>query len=101
MSRTDAHTPYRVRVVRGEVAVRAVHRCAGGKCDLPDLNPGWTIGRIGRCYRQFTFTGRGICSCWMCHWHHRPEQRRAVVRTRLRAAACEWNAGGWEAGWDV
>ncbi|MBN7296617.1 hypothetical protein [Mycobacteroides abscessus] len=91
MSRTDSHAPFRVRVARGEVAVRAVHRCAGRDCDLPDLAPGWSIGRIGRCYWQWFFTGRGVCSCWMCHWRTRPEVHRAAVRTELRGVAREWN----------
>jgi hypothetical protein len=93
MSRTDAHTPYRVRVARHEVTVRAVHRCAGGECDLPPLDPGWTIGRIGKCHWQFTYTGVNVCNCWMCHWHHRPEVRRGAVRAGLRGVAREWNAG--------
>ncbi|OBF43958.1 hypothetical protein A5719_01870 [Mycolicibacterium peregrinum] len=99
MSRTDAHTPYRVRVARREVAVRAVHRCAGrDACDLADLYPGWTTGHIGYCYWEFLYTGRGVCSCWMCHWHHRPEQRRSTLRAELRAVVREWNGGEreWE-----
>lgn len=93
VSRTDAHTPYRVRVARREIAVRAVHHCAGRGCDLPDLDPDWTIGRVGRCYWDFVYTGVNVCSCWMCHWRRHPEQRRAVTRTGLRAVAREWNAG--------
>lgn len=93
MSRTDAHTPYRVRVARREVSVVPVHRCAGRDCDLPALDPSWSIGRIGRCYYEFTFTGTNVCSCWMCHWHSRPEVRRAAVRAALRSAVREWNAG--------
>ncbi|MGV0675711.1 hypothetical protein ABQE62_05895 [Mycolicibacterium fortuitum] len=96
MSRTDAHTPYRVRVARREVSVVPVHRCAGSVCDLPDLDPAWTIGRIGRCYWEFVFTGTEVCSCWMCHWHHRPEQRRSTLRAELRGVAREWNAGSGE-----
>jgi hypothetical protein len=96
MSRTDAHTPRRVRVARREIAVRAVHRCAGGECDLPALDPGWTIGRIGRCYWEFVYTGTNVCSCWMCHWRHRPESPRTAVRTQLRAKAREWNSRGRE-----
>lgn len=104
MSRTDAHTPFRVRVARREVAVRAVHRCAGRECDLPALDPGWSTGRIGRCYREFVYTGRSVCACWMCHWHHRPEVRRAGVRAGLRGVAREWNAGErdeWRDAWNV
>lgn len=93
MSRTDSHAPFTVRVARREVAARPVHRCAGRQCDLPNLVPGWTTGRIGRCYWQWFFTGRGVCSCWMCHWRHRPEACRAAVRTELRAVVREWNGG--------
>lgn len=93
MSRTDAHTPYRVRIARREVAVRAVHRCAGRTCDLPALSPDWSIGRIGCCYHEFVYTGTNVCSCWMCHWKSRPEVRRGAVRTELRGVAREWNGG--------
>lgn len=96
VSRTDAHTPFRVRVARREVAVRAVHRCASGECDLPELVPGWSGGRGDRCYWQWLFTGRGVCSCWTCHWRTRPEVRRASVRAGLRGVTREWNAGGRE-----
>lgn len=101
MSRTDAHTPFRVRVARRELAVRAVHRCAGRDCALPDVGPGWTIGRIGRCYWEFRYTGTNVCSCWMCHWHSSPEVRRAAIRADLRAVAREWNAGAAKAGREV
>lgn len=100
VSRTDAHAPFHVRIARREVAVIPVHRCPGGECDLPDLVAGWVDAR-SRCYWQFTFTGRYICSCWMCHWHRRPGQRCAVVRAQLRAAAREWNGGEREDGWEV
>lgn len=99
MSRTDAHTPYLGRVARREVTVVPVHRCAGRQCDLPALDADWSIGRVGRvgragsCYWEFAYTGVNVCCCWMCHWHRRTEQRRAAVRTELRAAAREWNAG--------
>jgi hypothetical protein len=98
VSRTDAHTPYRVRVARREVAVRAVHRCAGRECDLPVPVPGWSGRRGDCCYWQWFFTGVNVCSCWMCHWHHRPEVRRAAVRAELRGVAREWNAGEREGG---
>ena len=102
MSRTNAHSPYRVRVHRREVAVHAVHRCAGrDACDLPDLDPTWTIGRVGRCYHEFSYTGVSVCSCWMCHWHSRPEVHRASVRTGLRQVAREWNGGSEEAAFEV
>ena len=102
MSRTDAHTPFRVRVARREVTVRAVHRCAGRVCDLPALDADWsTTGSIGRCYWEFDFTGTNVCCCWMCHWLRRPEQRRAAVRAELRGVAREWNAGELGAGWDA
>lgn len=77
MSRTDAHAPFRVRVARREVSVFPVHRCAGSVCDIPDPDPEWTIGRVGRCYSQWIFTGVEVCSCWMCHWPKRRQPRRS------------------------
>lgn len=98
MSRTDAHSPFRVRVARCEVSAFPVHRCAGRDArDLPNLGSEWAIGHVGRCHWQFTYTGVNICSCWMCHWHHRPEVRRAAKRAELRGVAREWNAGEQEA----
>ncbi|SHR63612.1 Uncharacterised protein [Mycobacteroides abscessus subsp. massiliense] len=93
MSRTDAHAPFHVRAARREATVVPVHRCAGRECDLPELDPGWSIGRIGCCYWEFAYTGVSVCSCWMCHWHRRREARRAAVRTELRGAARDWNGG--------
>ncbi len=68
MSRTDAHAPYAVRVVRREIAVLADHDCAGQECDLPALEPGWADTRT-RCRWEFAYTGTSIRSCWMCHCH--------------------------------
>lgn len=93
MSRTDAHTPYRVRVARREIAVRAVHTCGGLDCDLSAIDPGWSIGRVGSCHWEFVYTGTNVCSCWMCHEQHRPERSRAAVRSGLRAVTRAWNAG--------
>lgn len=92
MSRTDAHAPFDVRVARREISVVPVHRCAGRECDLPDRS----TCRVGRCYWAFMFTGTNVCSCWMCHWHHRPQDRRSAVRARLRDAARAWNGGDRE-----
>lgn len=92
MSRTDAHSPFRVRAARREFTVVAVHRCAGRDCDLP----GRSTGRVDRCYWQFTFTGVNICNCWMCHWHHRTEEGRSAVRRRLRNEVRGWNGGDRE-----
>lgn len=83
----------RVRIARREVATRSVHRCAGGDCDLPDLVPGSSGRRGACCYWQWVFTGRGVCSCPMCHWHSRPEVHRGAVRAGLRGQVREWNAG--------
>ncbi|GAA1482489.1 hypothetical protein GCM10009624_29290 [Gordonia sinesedis] len=97
MSRTDAHTPYRVRVARRELAVHAVHRCAGRECDLPDLVADWSIGRVGRCYWEFAYSGINVCSCWMCHWRSRPEPRRSsrgARRVELRGVARRWSEVG-------
>jgi hypothetical protein len=101
MSRTDSHAPFAVRMLRGEVAHHAVHLCGGNdRCDLPDLEAGGTTGP-GCCQWEWTFTGHNWCSCWMCHWRKRPQQRRTAVRTELRAVAREWNGGDEDAGWEV
>ncbi|WP_152664815.1 hypothetical protein [Mycobacterium sp. UM_Kg27] len=89
MSRTDAHAPFHVRVARREITVVAVHRCGGRDCDLPDRS----TGHVSRCYWLFHFTGVNVCSCWMCHSHNRPEDRRSAVRARLRGMARAWNGG--------
>ena len=101
MSRTDSHAPLYVRIARREVADRPVQRCAGRDCDLPDLVPGWSGRRGARCYWQWFFTGRDVCNCWMCHWHSRPEVRRAVVHAELRGVAREWNGGDQDVGYAV
>lgn len=90
MSRTDAHTPLRVRAVRREIVVVPTHYCGGHDCDLPAR----ATGLATRCHWQFLYTGTNVCSCWMCHGHRRPEVRRSVLRARLRAVAGEWNQRG-------
>jgi hypothetical protein len=84
-------------MLRGEVTHHAVHVCGGdpARCTLPDLEAGWTIGP-GRCRWEWTYTGQNWCSCWMCHWRHRPQERRGAVRADLRGVAREWNASGRE-----
>lgn len=101
MSRTDADAPFAVRMLRGEVARRAVHLCGGepNLCSLPDLEAGWTHGP-GRCRWEWTFTGHNRYSCRMCHWPRRPEVRRAAVRAGLRGQV-RWNAGEREIVWEV
>lgn len=97
MSHTDAHAPFAVRLLRGEVAHLAVHGCGGDPklCTLPDLNAGWTTGP-GPCRWEWTFTGRNWCSCWMCHCPRRTLARRsgrASYRAQLRLTAREYNGG--------
>lgn len=86
MSRTDAHTPLWVRLVRGELAAHPVHAANHDQCDLPD-HPGPSPTR---CYWAFVYTGTKVCSCWMCQGgaEHRRENRRRRHRDRreLRAA---------------
>ncbi len=104
MSRTDAHAAFRVCVARREVSVVPVHRCADRERDLPHLDPGWSIGRVRRCYWQWLFTGTGVCSCWMCHWPKRRHPRRSgrgARRAQLDGVVREWNGGDEEAGWEV
>ncbi|MCH9729048.1 MAG: hypothetical protein K0U84_05105 [Actinomycetia bacterium] len=103
MSRTDAHAPYAVRVVRREIAVLADHDCAGQECDLPALEPGWADTRT-RCRWEFAYTGTSICSCWMCHWPSKPRPRRsgrAAQRIALRAVARHWNGGDADTAFSV
>ncbi len=89
-------------MLRGEVAHRAIHHCAGDPalCALPDLEAGWTHGP-GRCRWEWTFTGHNWCSCRVCHWPRRPEVRRAAVHAELRDVVRGWNAGEWETVWEV
>ncbi len=105
MSRTDTHAPFHVRLLRGEVAHRALHDCGGDPalCSLPDFKAGWTTGP-GRCRWEWIFTGQNWCSCWMCHWpRHRQPRRsgRGAHGARLRGVARSWNGGDTEAGWAV
>ncbi len=105
MSRTDVHAPFAVRLLRGEVAHHAEHRCTGEpeRCTIPDLEAGWTTGP-GACLWQWWFTGHNWCSCWMCHWAHRAEGRRngrASRRTQLRLVARAYNGGDVEAGCEL
>ncbi len=87
MSRTDAHAPFHVRFVRGEITGSAVHSCDRIACPLVD------DAVVGSCYWEYLYEGRNWCPCWMCHWHRRPEYRRAAERARLRDVARAWNGG--------
>lgn len=43
MSRTDAHTPYRVRVAHREIAVRAGLRSATRQWNAGGVQAGWEV----------------------------------------------------------
>lgn len=91
MSRTDAHSPFHVRIERGEIRRYAVHSCDLVSCPLDaevgDPRP------VGSCWWDYVNAGENWCSCSMCHWHRRPEVRGASTRTRLRDVTRAWNGG--------
>ncbi|EOM75527.1 hypothetical protein DW322_09835 [Rhodococcus rhodnii] len=104
MSRTDAHTPFFVRLHFGEFATSPYHASCHPECDLPERPP------LRRDYRTnctwlFQYTGIGACSCWMCH--EGPQARRANRRERQRDrrvladALKAWRAGEDDAFEDI
>ena len=101
MSRTDSHAPFHVRMVRGEVSSYPVHLCACRECDLPDLVSGWVDRGGDACHWEPFQEDQNWCSCWMCHWHRRPEVNRAATRAQLRDVARVWNGGDDSAGEEV
>lgn len=101
MSRTDAHAPFHVRMVRGEVVSYPLHDCAGRECDLPDLVYGWADQRGRRCRWAWSFTGQNWCPCWMCHGSGHEPERRAARRAQLRNVVRAWNCGDDDAGEEV
>ncbi|GAA5153421.1 hypothetical protein GCM10025768_23060 [Microbacterium pseudoresistens] len=98
MSRTDAHVPVPVRIVRGDLAAVADHNHATGECDLPPRGHGVGDWRATtRCRWIFLFTGTFVCPCEMCHagGAHRAERRRSRHDTAAsaRRAVRRWNSG--------
>jgi hypothetical protein len=97
----DAHAPFHVRVVRCMrsplfLSTAAPHpRCVISPSTFP-AGPTPIPAAAG----DFTYTGTGICSCWMCHWHRRPEVHRAAVRTALRSGAHAWNGSDVKAAFE-
>jgi hypothetical protein len=98
MSRTDAHTPFGVRLSRGELGVHEDHDHRAGDCDLPSRD---TVVRVwlpaNRCRWASSFAGVAVCSCQMCHagWWHRRENRNRRHRDRITIAQAgkAWRAG--------
>ena len=108
MSRTDAHAPLRVRLVRGELAMDAFHAADHNTCDLP-AHPPYEGGRAGRqatrCYWVFRYTGTNVCACWMCHGgvegRRQNRRERHYSRTALDDVRRIWNSEDPDAGWDA
>jgi hypothetical protein len=68
LSRTDAHSPFWVRLARGELAVHPEHAHPHPVCDLPET-PADAVRPYGvtKCHWALHYTGINVCSCWMCH----------------------------------
>ena len=99
MSRTDAHAPFHVRLVRGDIPRVEVHDHADGVCDLPTPYSLAALGhRGGHCHWDWLWDGRGLCSCEMCHCGdlHRRERPadRQQTRRELRDAVLRWKTTG-------
>ena len=98
MSRTDAHTPFAVRISRGELGAHDEHDHRDGVCDLPQRR-GFTRSSLPRtrCRWEWTYTGVAICSCPMCHageWHRRESRtRRQRDRIAIADALRAWIGG--------
>lgn len=98
MSRTDAHTPFRVRRHRGELAARAVHASDHAACDLPERPPLTSAEwEQTRCRWEMLYTGVNVCSCLLCHAGaeaHRANRRsRQRDRRQLGEALKAWRGG--------
>jgi hypothetical protein len=98
MSRTGAHTPFAVRISRGELGAHEEHDHRIGVCDLPPRRRcARSSLRATRCRWEWTYTGGAICSCSMCHagqWHRRENRdRRHHDRIAIAHALSAWNGG--------
>jgi hypothetical protein len=98
LSRTDAHSPFWVRLARGELAVRQEHAHPHLVCDLPET-PADAVRPYGatKCHWALHYTGINVCSCWMCHagpqHRHANRIRRHGCRATLAMALARWRGG--------
>lgn len=98
MSRTDAHVPVHVRLLRRDLVPVEDHDHRDGPCDLPPLSAitaQWWAD--GRCHWEWHHRGERICSCELCsggYWR-RLDRRVARQRERVRLALGRraWAAG--------
>jgi hypothetical protein len=95
MSRTDAHTPFAVRIARGEIGAHEEHDHRSGDCDLPERDACRSI--TTRCTWTWSWTGVAICACELCHagvWRRRQNRHgRHSNRVEISAARKVWNGG--------
>ncbi len=86
MSRTDVHTPFRVKVLDPEWRpfFRESHRHETGPCDLHQFDPmDWPATR---CHIDWVASNRNIhCGCRLCTGQAGRRLGRRRDRTRLRA----------------
>lgn len=83
--RTDAHATLHVRIAR---RTSAAPLRLPAVCDLPEVGVGGIDDTC--CHREFVWTGVNVTSCWMCHWHRRPEDHRTAVRAEPQ----DWRMSG-------
>jgi hypothetical protein len=93
MSRTDVHTPYRVKLRDRGWAQHFVdeHRHEHGTCSLAEFLADRDLTYWQGCYRNFVSTGTNVhCGCRMCTnqvgRRHARRAERVEVRAKLRAA---------------
>ena len=89
MSRTDAHAPFYVRLVRGDLSAQPQHARIHHACDLPDLEatvryPWRTTG----CFWEFSYAGVNQCSCFNCHGGSQARARNRAERLAQRRRHC-------------
>jgi len=98
LSRTDAHAPFYVRLVRGDLSAQPEHARIHNACDLPDLEA--TVRypwRATGCFWEFSYTGVNQCPCFNCHGGSQARARNRAERHRDRAtlgtALNAWRGG--------
>ncbi|RVW02460.1 hypothetical protein [Rhodococcus spongiicola] len=106
MSRTDAHSPIWVRLIRRELEPEPWHFCFNGACDLPDFASYESSTRLEtRCAWFFKYTGTNVCSCDVCRDQvgHRLDLRRErrAAASRLELGRRQWELGNESAFDDV
>lgn len=96
MSCTDAHTPFRIAIGRGDLHAIADHDHTAGVCDLPPRHAS-QHAESEHCRWEFRFTGTYSCCCEICHCGrmHRRLNRKARHQDQVsvRDAFRGWRAG--------